>query len=265
MATQKIQHFFHPQSGTISYVISDKNTKEAVIIDPVADYNAAENKVSFESAQEIEKYISKNSLHVSAILETHVHADHLSGSFYLSKRMNAPIHVSDKVKEVYSAWKDELGLSEMYHFEHYLLDQEHLEFGDSDLEVIRTPGHTSSDVTYKIGDALFVGDTLFHHGTGRSDFPGGGAGDLFESIAKLYQMSDNTEVYLCHNYPKDQEHLVYKTSIGEEKHDNDFLSDCTSKAEFVDKRQHRDEQLAAPKLINQALKYNLTATPPEAL
>ncbi|USD43597.1 MBL fold metallo-hydrolase [Vibrio sp. SCSIO 43135] len=262
MATQTIQHFFHADSGTISYVVSDTHTREAIIIDPVADYDVATNKVSFESAQKILDYLDANQLHVTAIMETHVHADHLSGSFHLSKVLGAPIHISEKVKEVYSSWKDELALSEMYHFEHLLLDQEHLDFGDSHLEVIDTPGHTPSDVTYKIGDALFVGDSLFHHGTGRADFPGGSAEKMFESLQKLYQLEDSTEVYLCHNYPDDEEHLIHKTTIGEEKHENSFLTDHTSKADFVEKRESRDHQLAQPKLISPALRYNLTAENP---
>ncbi|MBW3698304.1 MBL fold metallo-hydrolase [Vibrio sp. T187] len=262
MAKQKVQHFFHPVSGTISYVVSDIATKETIIIDPVADYNEATGEISFQSAQIILDYVEQHGFHVAAILETHIHADHLTGSFFLSEALGAPIHVSDAVKDVYSSCKDDLALSEMYEFENYLLDHEHLGFGESDLEVINTPGHTPSDLTYKIGDAIFVGDSLFFHGTGRADFPGGSAKQMFHSLSKLYDMDDETKVYLCHNYPKTVDELVHMTTIGEEKHDNAFLTDHTSESEFVALREGRDAQLGQPKLINPALTYNLTSVLP---
>ncbi|MGF1697980.1 MBL fold metallo-hydrolase [Vibrio lamellibrachiae] len=263
MAKQKVQHFFHPVSGTISYVVSDIATNEAIIIDPVADYNVATGEVTFESSQMILHYIEKHQLHVTAILETHIHADHLTGSFFLHEKLNAPIHVSDAVKEVYATWKDDLALSEMYEFENYLLDHEHLGFGDSDLEVINTPGHTPADLTYKVGDAVFVGDSLFHHGTGRADFPGGSAKQMFHSLTKLYDMDDDTKVYLCHNYPKTADELVHMTTIGEEKHENCFIQEETTEQEFICHREERDEQLAEPRLINPALIYNLTCQLPQ--
>lgn len=259
MASQSIQHFFHPDSGTISYVVADNDTKEAIIIDPVADYDVQEDVISYESAHKILAYIEQHQLHIVVILETHVHADHLSGSFYLSKQLHVPIYVSEGVKAVYSEWKDELCLSELYQFEHFLLENEQMDFGHSHLEVIGTPGHTPSDVTFKIGDALFVGDSLFYHGTGRADFPGGSAEDMFESIRKLYQLKDSTEVYLCHNYPESEEQLIYKTTIGEEKHDNVLVTEQTTRTQFVEKREGRDHQLPPPKLIKPALEFNLTA------
>ncbi len=259
MASQNIQHFFHPDSGTISYVVADQDTKEAIIIDPVANYDVKNDEISYESAQEIIDHIQINQLHIVAILETHIHADHLSGSFYLSKELQAPIYVSEGVKEVYAQWKDELCLSELYHFEHYLLENEEMDFGNSHLEVIATPGHTQSDLTFKIGDALFVGDSLFFNGTGRADFPGGSAEKMFESIRKLYELKDSTEVYLCHDYPDKAENLHYKTTIGDEKHDNILVDENTSCQQFVEKREGRDHQLTPPKLLKPALEFNLTA------
>ncbi|WP_394251574.1 MBL fold metallo-hydrolase [Vibrio profundi] len=260
MAKQKVQHFYHPVSGTISYVVSDIASKETIIIDPVADYNEVTGEVTFQSSQMILDYVEKNEFSVTAILETHIHADHLTGAFFLSEKLGAPIHVSDAVKDVYSTWKDDLALKEMFEFENYLLEHEHLGFGESDLEVINTPGHTPADLTYKVGDAIFVGDSLFHHGTGRADFPGGSAKQMFHSLSKLYDMDDDTKVYLCHNYPKTADELIHMTTIGEEKHENDFIREGTSEKEFVKHREERDEQLANPKLINPALTYNLTAS-----
>ena len=262
MDTQTIQHFFHPVSGSISYVVADSDTNESIIIDPVADYDEDHGKISFESAQHIVDYIEQHHLHVTAILETHIHADHLSGCFHLSKVFKAPIYISDHVKEVYSGWKDELCLSELYHFEHFLMDSEQLDFGHSHLEVIETPGHTASDLTFKIGDAIFVGDSLFHHGTGRTDFPGGSAEKMYESLSKIYELKDSTAVYLCHNYPNQDSELVYKTTIGEEKHDNLMMGDHTTQQDFVTQRENRDNQLSKPKLISSALEYNLTAGQP---
>lgn len=259
MASQSIQHFFHPESGTISYVVADGDTKEAIIIDPVANYDVETDTISYESAHEMIEHIESLQLHIVAILETHIHADHLSGSFYLSKYLNAPIYVSEGVKEVYAQWKDELCLSELYHFEHFLLENEDIEFGHSHLEVMSTPGHTPSDLTFKIGDALFVGDSLFYHGTGRADFPGGSADKMFDSIRKLYELKDSTDVYLCHNYPDKIENLHFKTTIGEEKHDNVMLDEITSRDKFVAIREERDVQLPPPKLLKPALEFNLTA------
>lgn len=147
--------------------MADSDTNESIIIDSVADYDEDHG----EAAQNIVEYIEQHHLHVTAILETHIHADHLSGCFHLSKVFKAPIYISDHVKEVYASWKDEFYLSELYHFEHFLMEDEHLDFGHSHLEVIETPRDTASDLTFIIGDAIFVGDSLFHHGTGRTDFP----------------------------------------------------------------------------------------------
>ncbi|MFM2587650.1 MBL fold metallo-hydrolase [Vibrio sp. TBV020] len=259
MASQNIQHFFHSSSGTISYVVADCDTNEAIIIDPVADYDPESDEISYQSADEIISHIEANQLHIVAILETHIHADHLSGSFYLSKSLNAPIYISEGVKEVYAQWKGDLCLSELYQFEHFLLENEEMDFGNSHLEVMSTPGHTPSDLTFKIGDALFVGDSLFYHGTGRADFPGGSAEKMFESIRKLYELKDSTEVYLCHNYPDKVENLQYKTTIGEEKHDNMMLDELTTCSQFVETREGRDEQLPSPKLLKPALEFNLTS------
>ncbi|MCG9580088.1 MBL fold metallo-hydrolase [Vibrio tubiashii] len=259
MASQSIQDFFHPVSGTISYVVADKDTNEAIVIDPVADYDVENDAISYESAQEILAYVETHQLHIVAILETHIHTDHLSGSFYLSKQLQVPIYVSEGVKEVYADWKEELCLSELYHFEHFLLENEQMDFGHSHLEVINTPGHTRSDVSFKIGDALFVGDSLSFHNTGNVDVSGGNAEKMFESIRKLYALKDSTEVYLGHDCLDSEGHPHHKTTIGEEKHQNEMLNALTSKQEFVDHRVECDQKVTPPKLIKPALEFNLTA------
>ncbi|GLT16905.1 hypothetical protein GCM10007938_06820 [Vibrio zhanjiangensis] len=262
MNNQKIQHFFHPPSGTISYVVSDSTTRDAIIIDPVADYDEEHGKISFESAQSIIEYVEQHHFHITAILETHIHADHLSGCFHLNKVFQAPIYISDRVREIYENWKDELGLSELYPFDSFLMEGECLTFGHSRLEVIETPGHTPSDLTFKIGDAIFVGDSLFYRGTGRADFPGGSALTMYQSLSKLYQLTDATAVYLCHNYPSQESELVYKTTIGEEKQNNPMMNIRTTQQDFVILRESRDHQLPKPKLLFPSLEYNLTADKP---
>ncbi|EJL6400403.1 MBL fold metallo-hydrolase [Vibrio navarrensis] len=160
MAGQWIQEFHHSPSGTISYVVSDSRTHQAIVIDPVADYCIESGEIRFDSADALLEYIAENHLQVSAIFETHIHADHLSGSFYLSKKLKVPINIAEGVKTVYACWKDELALRDLYQFEHFLLDQERFDFGDSQLEVIATPCHSASDLTFKIGEAIFIGDAL---------------------------------------------------------------------------------------------------------
>ncbi|WP_070969002.1 MBL fold metallo-hydrolase [Vibrio sonorensis] len=253
MASQDIQHFFHPQSGTISYVVSDKATREAIIIDPVADYDVDSGKIAFDSVQEILNYIEEHQLHVSAIMETHIHSDHLTGSFYLSEKLGAPINVAEGVKEVYSQWKDDLLLKDLYEFEHLLLDQEHLEFGDSDLEVLHTPGHSECDMTFKIGNAMFVGDALFHKESVEKH--SGVAGEhLYQALTKLYNMEESTHVYLGH-----------ECSTGGEKklHGANCLKEGVKPeaepppAVCLPEQQRHDKQI-----LKSAISYNLTAKLP---
>ncbi|CAM2991798.1 MBL fold metallo-hydrolase [Vibrio neptunius] len=249
MTTQNIQHFFHPQSGSLSYVVADSDTNEAIVIDPVADYDEENCNISFESAQQIIDHVEQNQLHVTAILETHIHADHLSGSFYLSKVLQAPIYISDHVKEVYASCKDDLSLTDLYHFEHFLLENEQLDFGHSHIEVLETPGHPPSDLTFKIGDALFVGDSHLHSREGSSVEA---TDPTYESLAKIYELKDSTQVYLCHNEPSSSDELIYKTTLGDELHQQGSVHQSSA----------RRPKLPTPKLISSALEYNLTAMRP---
>lgn len=265
MFSHTTQHFFHSDSGTISYVVYDEESQQGVIIDPFADYDVESNQISFESTQLLLSYIKENDIHIVAILETHIHADHLTGAFYLSEQLSAPVYTSEGIKQVYSTWKDRLSLNKMYHFKRHLSEGENFDIGRYLLEVINTEGHTPSDLTFKVGDTIFVGDSLFYKGTGRADFPGGSAEQMFESISKLYDMEDSTKVYLCHNYPDKEDELIYQTTIGTEKAHNAFMKGSTTKRQFVERREQRDEQLAEPKLMRPALTYNLTAELPRSI
>ncbi|EGQ9937100.1 MBL fold metallo-hydrolase [Vibrio vulnificus] len=235
MAGQIIQEFHHVASGTISYVVSDVGTKQAIIIDPVADYCLESGRISFETADKLLQYVRENHLHVVAIFETHIHADHLTGSFYLSELLQAPINVAEGAKKVYACWKDELALKELYEFEHFLMDQEHLEFGESDLEVINTPCHSASDVTFKIGEAIFIGDAL-----------------IPESDCQLWEEKTNVDHLLHSLYSHIQTNGV-EVYLGheEECHGED--------RELIDERCGH---AVSEELVASAISYNLTARLP---
>lgn len=258
----RIQHFFHSPTGTISYVVTDRATNKAIIIDPVADYDPTSNTIDYHSVQALQAYLFEHKLITAFILETHIHADHLTASFYLQQQLNAPAYISKNIKQVHKTWQQKLSLTKMYPFDDYLSEGDQLTFGQSTVNVLHTPGHTPSDLCYQIGNSIFVGDSLFFHGTARADFPGGSAKTMYQSLSRLYKLPDETQIYLCHNYPKEEAELIYTTSIGEEKIHNAFFSRGTSEEEFVARRNQRDSQLAEPKLITPALTYNLTAKLP---
>ncbi|ENX34117.1 hypothetical protein F889_02781 [Acinetobacter colistiniresistens] len=262
-----VKAFFDEQSNTFSYVVHDPETKHCAIIDSVLDYDAASASTSTQHADEIITYIQSQTLTVEWILETHVHADHLTASQYLKLKLGGKIAMSEKIAIVQDTFSAIYHLDLKYFnthqvFDYLFKDNEHFSIGNLDAYNIPTPGHTPACLSYIIGDAIFVGDTLFmpDYGTARCDFPKGSADQLFDSVQKLYQLPDRTRVFLCHDYkPEGRDEYVYETSISTQKQHNIHINMKTLKQDFVQMRQSRDATLSMPKLILPAIQINMDA------
>jgi len=263
----QIQHFFDPDTFTLTYLVFDESTKDAVIIDPVLDFDPPSGKVDDHSLQEILEYINTNKLNVKAILETHAHADHLSSSQILKQLFPGAVHaIGEKIKVVQEVFRAHFNISELKvdgsQFDHLLKDFEELSFGSLKMKAIPTPGHTPACMSYQFGDALFVGDSIFmpDYGTGRCDFPKGSARDLYYSITKnLYSLPDQTKVYVGHDYKPGGRELRFQTTIGESKLQNIQLSSKTTETEYIAFRETRDKSLQAPRLLLPSIQININA------
>ena len=262
-----IQHFFDENTNTFSYVVSDPVTRQCAIIDSVLDYDPASATTSTIHADEIIAYIQKNELTVEWILETHVHADHLTASQYLKEQLGGKIAMSHKISIVQETFSAIYNLDIKYFNSHqsfdYLFD-DHETFMIGELQAynIPTPGHTPACLSYVIGDAVFVGDTLFmpDYGTARCDFPKGSAGQLFDSVQTLYELPEETRVFLCHDYlPESRERYEHETLLKTQKEQNIHIHTGVSKAEFIEMRTQRDATLTMPKLILPSIQINMDA------
>ena len=266
MQIQPIVHaFFDENSHTFSYIVSDPRTKKCAVIDSVLDYDAASACTSTEQADHIIRYIHAENLSLEWILETHVHADHLTAAQYLKSQLGGQIAMSHQitvVQETFSAiyHLDPQQFNTEQPFDYLFQDHEIFSIGQFKATNIPTPGHTPACLSYVIGDCVFVGDTLFmpDYGTARCDFPKGSASQLFDSIQRLYMLPPETRVFLCHDYlPSQRQQYVYQTDIQTQKMQN--IHTGTSKAEFVHMRQQRDATLSMPKLILPAIQVNMNA------
>ena len=262
-----IQHFFDENTNTFSYVVSDPVTRQCAIIDSVLDYDPASATTSTIHADEIIAYIQKNELTVEWILETHVHADHLTASQYLKEQLGGKIAMSHKISIVQETFSAIYNLDIKYFNSHqsfdYLFDDhETFTIGELQAYSIPTPGHTPACLSYVIGDAVFVGDTLFmpDFGTARCDFPKGSAGQLFDSVQTLYELPEETRVFLCHDYlPESREQYEHETLLKTQKEQNIHIHTGVSKAEFIEMRTQRDATLTMPKLILPSIQINMDA------
>lgn len=262
-----VKDFFHEDTNTFSYVVRDPATKACAIIDSVLDYDPASASTSTIHADKIIAYIKEQGLTVEWILETHVHADHLTAAQYLKAELGGKIAMSQKigiVQETFGA---------IYHldikqwnaqqlFDYLFEDHESFQIGTLKAYNIPTPGHTPACLSYVIGDAVFVGDTLFmpDYGTARCDFPRGSAEQLYDSVQSLFQLPEDTRVFLCHDYlPETRESYVCETDIQTQKKQNIHIHQGISKAEFAQMRNQRDSGLSMPKLILPAIQINMKA------
>ena len=260
-----IEMFFDADSSTFSYVVVDNASACAAIIDPVLNYDAAGGEVTTQDADRILAYVAANKLNVQWILETHAHADHLSAADYLHRKTGAPVAIGEGIKKVQQTFKlvfnlgdDEL-LAKGDYFHKLFADNERFNIGNLTAQVLNTPGHTNDSVSYLIEGNLFVGDSLFmpDSGTARCDFPGGDAHILYRSIQRIYQLPDESNIYMCHDYQPGGRELKYQTSVAEQKAQNIHVKADTPEQEFVQKREARDKTLAVPRLIYPAVQVNI--------
>ncbi|MBI2256213.1 MAG: MBL fold metallo-hydrolase [Proteobacteria bacterium] len=268
MSTQPLVHgFFDPDTATISYVVIDPATKAAALIDSVLDFNQAAGRTNTKSADKLIDCVQAAGATVEWIIETHLHADHLTAAPYLKHRMGGRIAIGAHVAEVqrtfgriYNAGDD--FATDGSQFDHLMRDGEEFKLGRVEARAMHTPGHTPACMSYLIGDALFVGDTLFmpDYGTARCDFPGGDARVLYRSIHKIFALPDATRMYLCHDYlPAGRKEFRWETTVGAQKADNIHVKLDTGEDEFVAMREAKDRHLDMPRLILPAVQVNMRA------
>jgi glyoxylase-like metal-dependent hydrolase (beta-lactamase superfamily II) len=262
-----IEAFYDPATNTLSYVVHDPKTHDAVILDSVLDYDPAAARISTASVEKLITFVKDKRLNVRMLLETHAHADHLSASQVLKEHFpHAPLAIGERIREVQATFKDVFDLpalkSDGSQFDRLLKDGEVVEAGSLSFKVLATPGHTPACCCYLFEDALFTGDLMFmpDGGTGRCDFPGGDAEALYRSVTeKVYQLPDTTRIFTCHDYQPGGRPLKYESTVGEEKAKNIQLAAATTKDAFVKFRTERDKTLSAPKLIYPSVQINIDA------
>ncbi len=262
-----VKGFFDPATHTISYVVADEVSKRCAIIDSVLDYEPDSATISSESADKLIEYVRENGYGVDWILETHVHADHLSAAPYLKERLGGKIAISERILEVQEVFGKVFNEGTEFErdgsqFDVLFKDGDEFSVGNIPARVIATPGHTPADITFVVGDAVFAGDTLFmpDYGTARVDFPGGSAENMHASAQKLFTLPESMRMFMCHDYlPEGRSDYLFETTIGEQKRANIHLNAHTSVGTFVALRKERDATLGMPRLIIPSLQVNIRA------
>ena len=267
MTTRTTTHaFFDPKTGTVTYVVSDPATLRAAVIDPVLDYDFKSGHTSSTSADQVLAYLSEHTFQVDWILETHAHADHLSGARYLQQRVGGRIAIGENIRTVQATFKKLYNLERSFlpdgsQFDHLLMDGETFRIGEVEATAMLVPGHTPADMAYLIDGAVFVGDTLFMPdvGSARADFPGGDAHQLYRSMHRLLALPPETTMYVCHDYPPAARQPRWQTTVAEQRAHNIHVRDGISEDEFVTMRQARDATLEVPTLILPSIQVNVRA------
>ncbi len=265
--TPDVKTFFDEPTFTFSYVVSDPATNKAAIVDSVLNYDPKSGRTSKESADEIIAYVREQGLEVQWIVETHVHADHLSAAPYLKEQLGGTLAIGSNIKTVQDVFGKVFNAGTEFardgsQFDHLFEDGEQFAVGSIQARAIHTPGHTPACMTYVIGDAGFVGDTIFmpDFGTARCDFPGGDARTLYRSIQKIFALPDETRLFMCHDYKAPgREEFAHETTVGEEKARNIHVGAGKSEEEFVKMRTERDATLDMPVLILPSVQVNMRA------
>ena len=260
----EIHPFFDAATATITYVVSDEESKQCAVIDPVLDYCPVSKKTSTKSADLVIDYIKKSGLIVEWLLETHVHADHLTAAYYLQQKLGGKIGIGEGVLEVLKHWGPLLAkhadiVLDGSQFDCLFKDEDVFNIGQQKVKVLHTPGHTPSCVSYLLDDALFVGDVIFmpHMGTGRIDFPGGCAKKSYESIQKLLSLPDKTRIFTAHDYPKEGCVAEWESTVGAQKKHNVLVSDAIHKEQYIKSRSERDNDRELPRLFYPSIQANL--------
>jgi len=266
--------FFDDATNTISYVVADPATKRCAVIDSLLDFDQASGRTKTESSDRLIAFVRQQQLECEWIIDTHVHADHLTAAPYVRSQLGGKTAIGEKVATVQRVFSKIFNEGQSFHtdgrqFDHLFADDERYRIGSIEACAIHTPGHTPACMSHLIGDALFVGDTIFmpDYGTARCDFPGGDAGTLYDSIQKLFALPDDTRMFLCHDYKAPgRDEFMWETTVGAQKRSNIHVKVGTSRDEFIAMRTARDATLDMPKLILPSVQVNMRAgnmPPPE--
>ncbi len=265
-ASPTIRSFFDPRTWTVSYVVSDEAGGSAAVIDPVLDFDYKSGSTGTQSADAIVAYLQDQRLKVEWILETHAHADHLSAARYLQGRVGGRIAIGENIREVQATFRKLYNLERNFlpdgsQFDHLFHDGETFHVGRLEVKALLVPGHTPADMAYLVGDAVFVGDTLFMPdvGSARADFPGGDARILYRSMRRLLELPPSTRMFVCHDYPPQGREPKWETTVAQQRASNVHVRDGISEDEFVAMRQARDATLEVPTLILPSIQVNVRA------
>lgn len=271
--TPKVTGFFDDATNTISYVVQDPEGRGCAIVDSVLDFDYASGRTDTKSADAVIAFVKEHDLDVQWLLETHVHADHLSAAPYLQEALGGKIGIGDRIQDVQDTFGKVFNEGTEFQrdgsqFDRLFVDGDSFHIGQMRADVLHTPGHTPACMTYVVGDAAFVGDTLFmpDFGTARCDFPGGSSEDLYDSVQRILSLPDETRIFVGHDYKAPgREEFAWESTVGEQKARNVHVGGNASKDDFVEMRDARDATLAMPKLIIPSLQVNMRAgqMPPE--
>lgn len=262
----KIKGFFDEETSTISYVVYGMTSKKCAVIDSVLDFDFSSGSIDYHNAEKIITYIEKMKLDLEWLIETHVHADHLSASPYIQKKLGGKIGISEKISDIQNIFGKTFNAGTEFQrdgsqFDRLFKDNDEYKIGSIKCKVINTPGHTPACTAHVIGNSIFVGDTLFMPdlGSARADFPGGDARELYRSIQKILSYPDDTLIFVCHDYPPTSRKVEWVTTVGEQKKKNIHVKTSIGEDEFVKVREARDKTLNMPKLIIPSIQVNMRA------
>lgn len=268
----EVSGFYHDDTGSIAYLVIDPATKRAAIVDPVLDYDEKAGRISHESADAIFRAVRERGLTVDWILDTHPHADHLSAPHYLKDKLGAPTAIGARIVEVQKLWKSIYNLPDFpadgSQWDRLFVDGDTFKIGSLDARVMFSPGHTLASITYIVGDAVLMHDTLFQpdSGSARTDFPGADTGALYDSIMRILALPDDTRLFTGHDYRPNGRPAAWESTVGEQKRANIQFKDKPARAAYIAMRQKRDKTLPMPRVILHALQVNMRGgrlPPPE--
>jgi len=261
-----IHHYFDENSNTFSYIVVCPESNACAIIDPVLDFEYASGSTCLHAADQIISFIQEQQLKLEWIIETHVHADHLSSAPYIQQKLGGKLAIGEHITSVQDTFGKIYNEGSEFkrdgsQFDHLFTDNEEYLIGNIACKAMHTPGHTPACMTHVIGDAAFVGDTLFmpDSGSARADFPGGDAGLLYQSIRRILSLPPQTRLFMCHDYAPNGRELLFETTVQEQRLSNIHVNDNVSEDEYIELREARDAQLAMPKLILPSLQINMKA------
>jgi glyoxylase-like metal-dependent hydrolase (beta-lactamase superfamily II) len=259
-----IQAFFDEPTNTVSYLVGDRDTRQAAVIDPVLDFDPTNGEVDTDSVEEILGFAQNEGWTIEWVLETHAHADHLSAAPYIKAKTGARVGIGEHIRDVQRIFRPMFAADDVKtdgsDFDQLFADGERFTIGSIEVEVLYTPGHTPADVSYKVGDAIFVGDTLFmpDFGTARADFPGGDARQLYRSIHRILSLPPETRIFTCHDYKAPgRDSFAWESTVAEQRASNPHVREGIGEDEFVAMREARDSTLSAPKLLLPAIQVNI--------